>query len=152
MRPAALANIYQLYLYDSSAWEDEPVGDDGLFEVPADLTDYVLDVSKSAHWIKRDGEIAGFLLTEQVEIYSGPIDECADLFILKRHRGKGVSLEVVRRTLAQVPRRRLVSIAHADHDARAFWRKAFEKLPVRSVRQFVDDTVPWLDCYVINER
>lgn len=147
---STLAQLYQFYLYDSSAREQQDVDDDGSFTLPSDLSAYMTTAGKSAMLIRVNGELAGFLLTEQVEIDSGPIDEYADLFILRRYRRQGIALEVVRRTLAEPPLARLLCVQRHDIDAQAFWTQAFAILPFRSVTAFDDPAVPWLHSYLIN--
>lgn len=146
-----LARLYQFYMYDGSGWNREDVDDDGRFSLPTDLAAYATDPTKSAALIRIDKHLAGFLLTEVLEIETGPIDEYADLFILRRYRRQGVALEVVRRTLAEQPRCRLLCINRDDLAAQAFWRRAFATLPFRSVTEFDDPEVPFLLSYRVNE-
>lgn len=147
-----LTRLFQFYLYDSSARQLEDVADDGCFELPIDLSAYATDPAKSAALIRIDKQLAGFLLTEEVEIGTGPIDEYADLFILPLYRRQGVASEVVRRTLAELPRRRLLCVHRDDVEAQAFWDRAFAQLPFRSVREFDDPAVPHLRSYLVNEH
>lgn len=62
---AALFRLFQLYYYENSDWAAEDLGDDGLYDAcAASIADYVNDPAKGAYWIRQDGAVAGFVVTE----------------------------------------------------------------------------------------
>lgn len=115
------------------------------------IADYVRDSAKAAHWIKVDGALAGFAVTERVELPEGEIEEFADFFVLKKYRRRGVALEVVRRLVVESPEPWLISVFRDDVEAGRFWQSAFARLPFRSVRPWVDETMPQFDFFIVNE-
>lgn len=148
----ALANLFQFYFYDNSGWDGEDVATSGRFDACEEtIADYVQDPSMSAHWIKVDGALAGFAVTEPVELPEGVVDEFADFFVLKKYRRRGVALEVVRRLVVESSQRWLISVFRDDIEAGCFWQSAFARLPFRSVRPWVDETMPQFNFFIVNE-
>ena len=61
----ALAQLFQLYCYDNSAWSGEALLADGRYDVcDAGLASYVHAAGHTASWIEVDGELAGCFITE----------------------------------------------------------------------------------------
>lgn len=149
----ALSNLFQFYFYDKSGWDsEEDVASTGRFDACEEIiADYIRDPAKAAYWIKVDTALAGFAVTEPVELPEGTIEEFADFFVMKRYRRRGVALEVVRRLVVESPTRWLIAVFRKDVEAGHFWRSAFARLPFRSVRPWVDETMPQFDLFIVNE-
>ncbi|WFR79642.1 MULTISPECIES: GNAT family N-acetyltransferase [Janthinobacterium] len=140
---AALAQLFQLYCYDNSAWSAESVLADGRYDVcDAGLASYLHATGHTASWIEVDGELAGFFLTEPGMAGGLPVQEFSDFFILKKYRRRGVALEVLRRVLLGSAQTWLVATFRDDAAACAFWRQAFARLPFASVEAYDDPALP----------
>ena len=139
----ALAQLFQLYCYDNSAWSGESVLADGRYDVcDAGLAEYVHTPGHTASWIEVDGELAGFFLTEPGMAGELAVQEFSDFFILKKYRRRGVALEVVRRVLLDSAQTWLVATFRDDAAACAFWRHAFARLPFARVEPYDDPALP----------
>ena len=150
----ALFRLFQLYRYENSDWMAEDIGDDGLFdESKGQVADYVTSSEKGAYWIRKDGALAGFVVTEPVFLPDGTqVDELADLFVLKRYRRQGLALAAVRAVAKQFHGPWLVCVFRNDARAAAFWRKAFQELDLANVRPYTDPKCEDLHLYAINHR
>jgi len=148
----ALFSVFQLYVYDSSVRDGEELEEDGRFGIcPDSVSAYVLDADKAAYWIKVDGALAGFVVTEPVELADGTIvEEFADLFIVKKHRRRGLALDVARQLLIGQDKPWLVAVYRDDFVAAAFWKSAFARLPFRAVRSHADPSLPQFLLYLID--
>lgn len=147
-----LASLFQFYCYDNSGWDGEDVDVNGRFDACEEtITDYVRDPAKAAYWIKVEGALAGFAVTEPVDLPDGAIEEFADFFVLKKFRRRGVALEVVRNLVVESRQRWLISVFRDDIEAARFWQSAFVRLPFRSIRPWVDETMPQFNFFIVNE-
>lgn len=151
---AALFQLFQLYYYENSGWAGEDIGEDGLFDAcPEAIADYVNDQAKGAYWIRKDGALAGFVVTEPVTLTcGGQAEELADLFILKRYRRQGLALDAVRELARAFKGPWLVAVYHDDTLAGAFWQRAFASLAPASVRPYADPELPQFSLYAVNDR
>jgi predicted acetyltransferase len=150
---AALFQLFQLYYYENSDWAAEDVGEDGLFDAcAAAIADYVNNPAKGAYWIRKNGALAGFVVTEPATLPGGErAEELADLFILKRYRRQGLALASVRELAQKFKGPWIVAVYHDDTRAAAFWRKAFASLALPSVRQYEDPALQQFKLFAINE-
>lgn len=120
-----IRNLYQFYLYDTSAEEREDVNCDGLYDFAEEyFSRYWVDDGWSAHLILADNEVAGFLLIETSDIFPGT-KEFADLFIMKKYRRHGIAHKVVRKFLSERRHPWLVVVFHCSKKAQEFWNKQF---------------------------
>lgn len=149
----ALFRLFQLYYYEGSDWADEDIGPDGLFDAsPAQIADYINDPAKGAYWIRKDGALAGFVVTEPFTLPNGSVaEEVADLFILKRYRRQGLAFEAVHALARTFTGPWLVAIFRDDTRAGAFWQRLFASLPPYSVRSYEDPNLPDLLQHAIND-
>jgi predicted acetyltransferase len=132
--------LFQLYFHDFSDWSGEDVDDQGRFDA-WDPGTFAADSGSTAHLLRMDGRLAGFLVVETVDTPGGPMTEFADLFVLRKYRGGGVAMEVVRRMMVGSGHPWLVAVFRRDAQALAFWQKAFARLPL-AVREFPDPGKP----------
>ena len=146
----ALAQLFQLYCYDNTAWSGEDVLADGRYDVcDAGLAEYVHAPGHTAVWIEVDGALAGFFLTEPGMAGTLPVREFSDFFILQKYRRRGLALEVVRRVLLDSDTPWLVAMFRADTRANAFWRQAFARLPFARITPWDDASLPQFQLYVL---
>jgi len=149
---AALFQLFQLYYYENSDWAAEDLGDDGLYDAcAASIADYVNDPAKGAYWIRQDGAVAGFVVTEPTTLDGKHVDELADLFVLKKYRRRGLALAAVRELAGQFQGPWLVAVYNDDIRAASFWSSAFPALGLRSVRQYQAPALEQFKLFAINE-
>lgn len=146
----ALAQLFQLYCYDNSAWSGEDVLAGGRYDVcDAALAEYVHAPGHAAVWVEADGALAGFFVTEPGMAGAVPVREFSDFFILKKYRRQGLALEVVRRVLLGSDTTWLVAMFRADAAANAFWQQAFARLPFARVEPWHDAGLPQFQLYLL---
>jgi predicted acetyltransferase len=145
-------NLYQFYAYDSSDWEAEDIGPDGLF--------YMYDPYFNKYWetegwsaslVKVDDAIAGFVLIEQSDIPNVEAPEFADFFVFKKFRRLGVGRTVVEKVIANSPSAWVVNVFEKDQNANAFWQSLFRSALFRSFRELRDPHDRGVRAYLINE-
>src|SRR5690606_38999633 len=86
-----LFHLMQFYYFEASAWSGEDVRADGLFD--CELSDVLASIRADPQWGRLlfvDDVLAGFVLVDQVEHDGRHCPELADLFVLPRHRRKGL--------------------------------------------------------------
>lgn len=150
---AMLFQLFQLYYYENSDWAAEDVGEDGLFDAcAASIADYVNNPAKGAYWIRKDGALAGFVVTEPADLPGGRrAEELADLFVLKRYRRQGIALAAVRELASKFEGPWIVAVYQNDSRAAAFWRQAFTNLALASVRRYTDRELQQFTLFAIND-
>jgi predicted acetyltransferase len=123
-----LKNLFQLYMYDMSAFTALPLTEEGCFSVP----DHVLAPYDDAlhHWaylIYSDNELAGFAMLRRY-----PEDmSCLDMdqfFIINRFRGSNVGKTAFRQLVAQHQGNWQIRILRTNTPAHYFWQSAVRNL------------------------
>ncbi len=144
-------NLFQFYSYDSSDWESEDIGADGLF--------YIYDPYFNQYWetegwsvslVKVNEVIAGFLLIERSDIPSLDAPEFADFFLLKKFRRLGIGRSVVDEVIAKSTSAWVVNVFKDDKNADEFWQSLFRSSLFRSVRELEDTNDREVRTYLIN--
>lgn len=149
-----LENLWRYYQFDSAIRENLDVDESRRFETPAQVfsQDLVGAKGSSAHLIRYDGAVAGFLILHAAEIESRPITEFADLYVLPRYRGCGVATAVIDQVILKSTQPWLIAVFRNDSQAEAFWRRAFERLPFSSCREIEPPELPEFYEFVVNEN
>lgn len=145
-------NLYQFYAYDSSDWEAEDIGTDGLY--------YMHDPYFNKYWetegwganlVKADDAIAGFLLIEKSDIPNVDALEFADFFVFKKFRRLGIGRKVVEDVIANSKFAWVVNVFEEDIHANEFWQSLFRSALFRSIRELKDPHDRKIRAYLINE-
>ena len=144
-------NLYQFYAYDSSDWEAEDIGSDGLFYIDDPyFNKYWETEGWSANLLKVNDAIAGFLLIEQCDIPNVEAPEFADFFVFKKFRRQGVGRKVVESVIANSPSAWVVNVFEEDKNANEFWQSLFRASLFRSFREIKDPHDREVRAYLIN--
>ncbi|WP_423599979.1 hypothetical protein [Roseateles sp. MS654] len=77
--------------------------------------------------------------------------EFADLYILRRYRGRGIASEVARQIVLDSKEPWLICVVPEDRQALNFWRRAFERLPLSSARAAPPSEEPHLHKSLVND-
>lgn len=146
-------NLFQFYCYDSTEWDPDDVGSNGLYGLDsAYFSQYWLEPGWSAHLIKVDQQIAGFLLIEPTDAPGVNCAEFADLFILKKYRNQGVAKHIVRQVIVESKQPWVVTVFDDDRSAKVFWSKMFELFNFGVIRQLTDAHGRASKVYLLNEQ
>lgn len=119
--------LMQLYYFEASAWSDEEIRPDGLYDCAlADVQARLREESEWTRLIWCDGVLCGFVQLDDVELEGQRLPELADLFVLPRHRRKGIAATVVERLVQPGTGEWLLATFRRDKAAHAYWER---KLP-----------------------
>ncbi len=121
--------LMQLYYFEASAWSDEEIRADGLYDCA--LVDVLARLQEEPEWTRLlwlDGLLCGFVQVDDVEFQGRHLPELADLFILPKHRGKGIASAVVADLVRPTTGEWLLATFRKDHTAHAFWERNLAKM------------------------
>lgn len=147
LRPATpddaerLFHLMQFYYVEASGWSGEDVRADGLFD--CDLSDVLASLRADPQWGRLlfvDDALAGFVLVDQVEQDGRRYPELADLFVLPKHRRKGLAAHVVTALVRPGEGQWLLAVYRGDSAAYAYWTRALPRMDVRASELASDDT------------
>jgi len=83
-------NLLQLYIYDFTEFTNAPITENGLYKVMPDFDTYWNNSDKNHPFlIRADGEIAGFILTRDIDV-DRTQNYLAHFFVLRKFRRLGV--------------------------------------------------------------
>jgi predicted acetyltransferase len=150
---ALLANLWQLYQFESSVREQLDVDAHGRFETPEHVFATVLAGERGnyGYLVLCDEAYAGFLILLSAEIEGKPITEFADFFVLPKYRGQGIASAVIEQVILRSRQAWLVAVFRDDLKAKSFWQAAFNRLPFTSCREIVPPELPDFHEFVVNE-
>lgn len=146
-------NLWQYYELESSFWSKEDVDAAGRF---ASLEGFLARVGQpdsfdSGFIIKYQSQIAGFLIVSDEFLFGKPIREFSDIYVLPKYRGLGITSEVIRLTILKSDRPWMICVFRNDHNAQAFWRKAFARLPFSAIYENNPPEVGHFHEYIVND-
>lgn len=120
-----LRNLMELYLYDTSEFEEDfDVNPYGLFGYKY-LDHYWTEEGRHAFFIKVEGKLAGFVLIRELEVLSdGTVKySIAEFFVLRAYRRKGIGRQAVQQIWDMFSGKWSVSYLKKNKAAESFWRK-----------------------------
>ena len=124
---ALLFNINQKYLYEMSAFYDDPMDDMGNLHY-GHFDEYFTDPERTALLIYADGRLAGFAMLCPYSYFNETTDQSlapdhvmAEFTIFPHFRRKGLATEAARRILAAYPGRWEIKYNEKNAPARALW-------------------------------
>ena len=123
-----LRNLMELYSYDFSEFERQAIGPDGLYGYHY-LDHYWTESGREAFLISLEGEIAGFVLINQVMQIPEHQDghTIAEFFIMRKFRKKGLGKAVVFSVLDKYAGIWEVHCLYSNRIALAFWQKVLQE-------------------------
>lgn len=121
--------LMQLYYFEASAWSDEEILSDGLYDCAfADVRSRLRNEPAWTRLIWLDGALCGFVQVDEVELQGRRLPELADLFVLPKHRGKGVAAAVVKDLVRPATGEWLLATFRKDKIAHAYWERNLPKM------------------------
>lgn len=146
-------NLWQFYEFESSVWSHADIDGLGRFNSLAEFLARLGDPQSFdwAYLIRQQDAVVGFLLVGHQNLDGRSIMEFADVYVLPKFRGQGVATEVLRQTVLASDHAWLICAFRDDQAARAFWARAFERLPFGSVREVIPSDVPQMHQFVVND-
>ncbi|MGZ4988713.1 MAG: GNAT family N-acetyltransferase, partial [Limisphaerales bacterium] len=120
-----VANLFELYAHDFSAFHFVEPRPDGRFNYP-DLPLYWSEPGRYPFLIKVDGKLAGFALIRQLPPVAGhdAVWDVAEFFVLRAYRRRGVGREAACGLWRQFPGRWQVRVMRTNQTAHGFWQRA----------------------------
>ncbi|BFH68954.1 MAG: GNAT family N-acetyltransferase [Paenibacillus dendritiformis] len=126
-RKETFLNLYNLYLYELSAYTGEDIQADGTFEWN-DTHLYFERNELHPYFITYDDRLAGFILVCSPPFVPKGIDyTIQELFVLKKYRGKNLASEAVIEVLNRFPGSYSVEQLKNNIAAVRFWKKFYKE-------------------------
>lgn len=127
-----LADMFQIYAHDFSAFHPIDLGEDGRFHYAA-LPLYWKEENRHAFLIRVDRKIAGFALVQRgSQISSDPsVWDMAEFFVTPEGRRNGTGTEAARLVFGLFAGRWEVRVMQANQAARVFWEHAIARFTGR---------------------
>lgn len=120
-------NLYNLYLYELSAYTGEDIQPDGTFDVSSTHL-YMERNELHPYFITYDDKLAGFILICSPPYVPSGIDySIQELFVLKKYRGKNLATEAVSTVLNRFPGSYSVEQLKNNIAAVRFWKKYYKE-------------------------
>lgn len=125
-----LANLLQFYVYDFTEFTNIAIGEDGNYPKLPELDAY-WDPASGHHpyLIKVDGEIGGFILTNEIE-HPRNYSLLCHFFILRKFRRLGAGARAAVDFLKSSSGEWELSQLSSNIPAQAFWDKVIDKVGV----------------------
>ena len=120
-----LANLFELYTHDFSAFIDLELGADGRFGYK-DLPLSWKEPGRYPFLIKVNGHLAGFVFLRKGSQISGDEDiwDVTEFFIVRGYRRRGVGMKVAHEIWNQFPGKWEVRVIDRNQQAKEFWGRA----------------------------
>ena len=120
-----LANLFELYAHDFSAFIDLELGADGRFGYEH-LHLYWKESGRYPFLIKVNGRLAGFVFLRKGSQISGDEDiwDMTEFFIVRGYRRLGVGMKVAREVWKEFPGKWEVRVIDRNQKAMEFWGRA----------------------------
>lgn len=120
-----LANLLELYAHDFSEFLDLRIGEDGRFGYDP-LPLYWREPNCFPFLVRANGgELAGFVLVQQVSPVSGSqFWDIAEFFVLRGYRRHRVGVRVAHEVWKMFPGRWKVRVSEKNLTAQSFWKHA----------------------------
>ena len=117
-----IQNMARFYVYDRTAFMGWECPEDGLFEC-IDFKHYFENPDEKPYLIRVDGEIAGFVLLDKVQLIDTVDWNMGEFFILAKFQGKGVASTVALKIFKKHQGKWSVAVMPENIKAVKFWRK-----------------------------
>lgn len=142
---AVVGNLLQLYLHDSSEYQDGAgIGADGLFAYPHFDSYWCGDPARSVHILRVEGALAGFAFVNDWSPSGQGVDHgLAEFFVLRAHRRSGVGWEAASRLFEALPGVWEVAVSGPNVPAVNFWRTALRADPISDLKESAGDGTRW---------
>ena len=118
-----IQNMARFYVYDRTAFMGWECPEDGLFEC-IDFKHYFENLNEKAFLIRVDGEIAGFVLLDKMQLLETVDWHMGEFFILAKFQGKNVASIVAKLLFNDHPGKWSVAVMPENLKAVKFWQKA----------------------------
>ncbi|MDU7473574.1 MAG: GNAT family N-acetyltransferase [Paenibacillus macerans] len=120
-------NLYNLYLYDLSAFTGEDPAEDGRFDTSNNAL-YLERNELFPYFIYCSGKVAGFVLVCSPPFVPDEVDYAVqELFLLKKYRGRQIAQTAVAEVMGRLTGRVRVEQLKNNAAAAAFWRSFYKQ-------------------------
>lgn len=116
-----------LYVYDMSRYcgflsEEWRFPEEGAYE-SFDFKNYFIDEDREAYLVRVNGELAGFVLLNQILQRAESGWNVGEFFIIAKFQGRGVGRSIAHQLFDQHPGNWELTVIPENTSALAFWRK-----------------------------
>lgn len=120
-----LANLFELYAYDFSEFQDVELASDGHFGY-RELPLYWVKPGHRPFLVRLNGKLAGFVLIKQTMQRKGAdfVWDVAEFFIIRGCRRRGIGTEIAHKVWRLLPGPWEVRVMQSNRAAKTFWEHA----------------------------
>lgn len=136
---ATLANLMQLYLHDMSEFTDDPMNENGLYDLSQYFSLYWQEPERHPFLITADGGIVGFALVRE---FAPDKFSMAEYFITRRFRRSGVGKNAAYQLFDRFHGEWHVAEEELNFPAQSFWCAIIEEYTQGQFQQTTSDSHP----------
>jgi predicted acetyltransferase len=118
---SVLQHLMELYLYDSSEYEDADLNEHGLYGYEY-LDPYWTEKTRFPFFIRVDGKLGGFVLVSKHAYLPGNEQSISEFFVLRKYRRRGVGRYAACAIFDRFPGKWEVQQELSNEPAHRFWR------------------------------
>jgi len=123
-----IENLLQFYIYDFTEYTSASILENGLYNTMPDLDSYWNNADKNhPYLIKVNGEIAGFILTKELE-ETRKYNYLAHFFILRKFRRSGIGRKAAEHVLKNSKGEWELYQLENNIPAQKFWDRIIEEI------------------------
>ncbi|MDR9856452.1 GNAT family N-acetyltransferase [Paenibacillus sp. VCA1] len=128
-----LENLLQLYIYDFTEFTNQPIPLNGLYKIMPDFESYWIEGQSHPYIIKANGEIAGFILTKEID-EGRKYNYLAHFFVLRKFRGMGIGKRAAEQIFRKSKGEWELNQLLKNVPAQKFWDKVIEDVSKGEVK------------------
>lgn len=136
---ATLANLMQLYLHDMAEFTDDPMDENGLYDLSQYFSLYWQESERYPFFIMADGGIAGFALVREFE--PGKFS-MAEYFITRRFRRSGIGKSAAHQLFERFQGEWHVAEEEMNLPAQEFWCTIINEYTQGQYQRTINDAHP----------
>lgn len=134
-----LANLMQLYLYDTSEFNADEIDADGLLDVGSYFDAYWVESVRHPYFIELRGHLVGFALVREFEPGKFSI---AEFFVTRKYRRSGVGKTAACQLFDTFDGEWHVAQEAGNHPAHRFWVQIISEYTGGNFRQGASESQP----------
>ena len=146
-------NLWQFYELESSFWSETDIDDSGKYTSLESFLERLgkEDAFDQGFIIRYQTNIAGFVVVADEILNGQHIREFADMYVLPKYRGLGITTAVIHRLILKTNHPWLICVYRKDEMAIKFWTNAFKRLPFTSIRENNPPEIEEFHEFIVND-
>jgi predicted acetyltransferase len=133
-----LENLLQLYIYDFTEFTGGPLPLNGLYNIMPDFESYWIQQGNHPFIIKVNGEMAGFILTKEID-EDRKYNCLAHFFVLRKFRRMGIGRRAAEQIFRDSKGEWELNQLLKNVPAQKFWDKVIEEVSEGEVKVRIEN-------------